>query len=72
MSVLPRSGDIQFYGGAVVFFMALCRGCDVSLPFETEDDRSAWVEEHVSTGHRIDVAVDVRPQAGSIPMTRRQ
>jgi hypothetical protein len=61
MTTDPRPGIIRFSGAATVFLVAICHQCGIVLPFDSDQRRIAWAVEHQNTGHRIEFAVDVRP-----------
>lgn len=61
MSIDPHPGMIRFNGYPSVFFMAICRDCDIATVFETEAAREVWIMGHRTTNHTINVAVDIRP-----------
>jgi hypothetical protein len=57
---------VVFYGRPTVFFLAICTTCAAGSapkpqPFATEAHRDRWVTGHETTGHKIDIAVEVRP-----------
>lgn len=76
MSVLPRHGDARFNGTPILYFMTICLECDMALPHTDEETQLQWASEHSDAeygpGHEVRLAVDVRPQPGSVPMMRRQ
>lgn len=76
MSVLPRRGDVRFNGEPTIYFMTLCRKCDMALPHTDEETQRRWASEHSDAeygpGHEVMLAVDVRPVVGSVPVMRRQ
>lgn len=68
MSTNPRSGMVRFEGNPTVFFVAICKRCDMAIPFDSEGDRKSWADEHGSIvfdgkTHPIEFAVDVIPDA---------
>jgi hypothetical protein len=61
MSTDPRPGMIRFSGAVAVYPVAICRQCDAVFPFDSDERRISWAVEHQRAGHRIEFAVDVRP-----------
>lgn len=61
MSADPRPGMIRFNGAATAFLVTICRECDMVLPHNDEERRMQWALEHGSVGHKVEFAVDVRP-----------
>lgn len=72
MSIAPRPGMLRFDGDVAVFYMAICKQCDMALPHPTEMSREMWATGHQATGHAITFALDVRPDAGQTEVRRRQ
>lgn len=64
MSVGPRPGDFRFFGTPQLFYMAICRECDIGLPFSNGIDRENWRAGHP---HDVEYAIDVRPPDESPP-----
>jgi hypothetical protein len=60
------AGMVRFDGDATVFYVAICQQCDMAIPFGSEAERKAWLDEHSQVffegkRHVVKVAVDVRP-----------
>lgn len=75
MTVSPPPGVVRFNGTPDIFYMAICRHCEIALPFGIEDQRTEWMQGHATApGHSITdiaVAVDIRPAAGTVGMVTR-
>lgn len=57
---------VVFHGRPTVLFLAICITCaDGSAPvprtFGSQSERDQWADGHKTTGHKIDLAVEVRP-----------
>lgn len=60
MSVDPRPGDFRFFGTPQVFYIAVCRECDMALPFADGIERENWRGAHPHDD--VEYAIDIRPQ----------
>lgn len=68
----PAPGMVRFTGEPTVFYMAICRTCEIALPHLNEASRDNWAAQHrVSHPLSVEYAVDVRPAEGTVPMMRR-
>lgn len=72
MSIAPRPGMLRFDGDVAVFYMAICKQCDMALPHPTEMAREVWATGHCTTGHAVTYALDVRPDTSQTESRRRQ
>lgn len=62
MSALPPNGVVRFAGEPSIFYMAICRDCDMAMPFDCAAARDQWARLHGDgTEHGVEKAVDVRP-----------
>lgn len=69
-------GYVRFHGEPSIFYMALCRRCDLVLPFSLENIRQEWISEHAGAPQHsladITKALDIRPAEGTTPMMSRE
>lgn len=72
MSVNPRPGMLRFDGNVQIFYMTICKDCDMALPHSNELTRQAWADAHRTTGHAVSYAVDVRPDADQTEEKRQR
>jgi hypothetical protein len=72
MTTTPAAGMVRFTGEPTVFYMAICRACDMAMPFIDKGIRDEWATLHrESHPLSVEYAVDVRPTEGTVPMMRR-
>lgn len=73
MTIAPRPGMLRFDGDVAVFYMTICRKCDMAIPHPDETVQTRWGHEHFQgTGHHVTLAVDVRPDTRQTENRRRQ
>ena len=56
-----KRGTVTFAGEPLVFYIAHCIDCVLTMPFPIAAARDTWRDEHARTGHTIRIALEVRP-----------
>jgi hypothetical protein len=72
MTTSPAPGMVRFTGEPAIFYMAICRTCDIAMPFPSDIYRDTWADQHrESHPLSVEYAVDVRPAESTYPAMRR-
>lgn len=71
VSIAARPGMIRFDGQVRVFYMTICKQCDIALPHSDEVEQKRWAAGHSTTGHPVTLAVDVAPDPAITAIRQR-